>query len=133
MANEDEEGNKPDDASYTKRRKHPLPQANDLIHSLGHEKQLIHCIPHRSDRNQYHETENSIRRQTPHFLLPSQAHTQLQMISNPERAMDSRGEKYSATGPTMQEIELFVAAPHERCEDIVFGGEEEEERKLGDG
>jgi hypothetical protein len=47
--------------------------------------------------------------------------------------MDSRGEKYGATGPTMKKIELFVATPHEHGQDIVFGGEEEEEWKLGDG
>ena len=32
----------------------------------------------------------------------------------------------------MKKIKLFVATPHERSEDIVFGGEEEEERELGD-
>jgi hypothetical protein len=47
--------------------------------------------------------------------------------------MDGRGQKYGATRPAMKKIKLFVSTPHERSEDIVFGGEEEEEWELGDG
>ena len=83
-----------------------------LRHPLYVKENLAEVEPDRSERGKYDDTDKGKRSNAGCFLLWTQyREVVLDVIANPEGAVDGCTEEHAATGPAMDVIELLVAIP----------------------
>lgn len=82
------------------------------LNSLADEEELVEIVPHRPQREKGYGTEET---EACHagclLLLAEDGYVVLQVVADPQRAVDHATEEHTAPGPTVKKVQPFITVP----------------------